>query len=162
MKKINHSQLLGTVCLIIVGTLLPLHAFALSKLFDGGTTVKMESLCSCSGGQTVRVKSVVDMSSHVYLYQPGATQLFMNYSIVASGKFFLTTLVPFAICTDESEDCAGSAGQPPEGIFILTGTSFNFNKDGALALLKQIPGADVMSQTFSKITSDLSWYNQKL
>ncbi|MBU6426671.1 hypothetical protein KGQ27_00290 [Patescibacteria group bacterium] len=121
--------------------------------FDGGTLQGMDSECSCSGGETIKVQSYVDDSQHVYLYQPGVTTLDMNYNIMSSGNYFLTTLFPFAMCLDASEDCEGSSGQQPSGIFLEIGTSLRFDKNSLMAFLDQFPGATQLSGAVTRAFS---------
>lgn len=124
---------------IIISLSISNNALAFGNLFDGGMLMGMADMCSCSGGMTIRVQSYVDSSSHVYLYQMGATQLDMNYNIMGSGNYFLALLQPFAMClVYEGEDCQDSS-QMPEGMFQEIGTSFKFNKDSFASLLKEYP-----------------------
>lgn len=136
------------VPLILLTVFIPAKILAFG-VFDGGMIQKIESQCSCSGGQTIRVQSYADESEHVYLYQPGATTLYMNYNISTPGNYFLATLIPFAMCLDSSEDCEGSSGQQPEGIFTQIGTSFKLNGQRALALMMNLPGLDQLSAMLS-------------
>jgi hypothetical protein len=159
-KKKNHIGEFLIVLGMLVYVLLPARVLAYG-IFDGGMLEGVDSQCSCSGGQTIRVTSDVDYSSHVYMYQPGATQLFMNYNIESAGGNFLTTLIPFAICLDASEECEGSSGQMPEGIFFLTGTSF-LDKNKFLAFLNQLPGAETVRPVISNVWSDISWKDYRL
>ena len=119
--------------------------------FDGGELLGMEDECTCSAGTTINTYSYVDDSSHVYLYQPGVTQLYANYDIMNSDGYFLTTLEPFSMClVYEGEDCDDSS-QSPEGTFLLTGTSFNFDKQSLAALLGVLPGASLIKGTVALI-----------
>ncbi len=113
---------------------------------DGGKLQGQDSQCSCSGGQTIKVLSYVDHANHVYLYQPGVTRLYSNYNITQSGPYFLATLLPVAVCLDSSEECEGSSGQQPEGIFLMTGTSLSSDLKSTLALINAIPGFPELSK----------------
>ena len=144
----------------------PNKVLAGANIFDGGVVLEQESQCSCSGGNTVRVKSAVDNSTHVYLYDPKVTQLDMNFDINTSGAFFLTTLVPVAVCLDSSEECYGTSGQSPEGEFLEVGTSFNRDPSSFFALIGQPANAsiptDVKSQLFSLLGDSAPWKNLNL
>lgn len=152
-KKKRIGEFLIVFCAFAY-VLIPARVLAYG-LSDGGMLEGMESECSCSGGMTIRVTSDVDYSSHVYLYQPGATQLFMNYDIVGAGNSFLTTLIPVAVCLDAAAEC-GETGQQPEGIFFFTGTSF-LDKNSVVAMLGRLPGADSVSPIIKSAMRSFSW-----
>lgn len=135
----------------------PQKALAYGATFDGGMLEGMVDECSCTGGETIRVNSYVDNSSHVYWYEWGATQLYANYNISSSGGYFLTTLMPFAICmVYEGEDCNNSS-ESPEGMFLMTGTSYNLDKQSLMALLGELPGAKAFSKEMSRLSPKLDW-----
>jgi hypothetical protein len=142
--------------LIFAYAVLPLKTFAYGSLFDGGELQGQDSQCSCSGGQTIKIMSYVDHSQHVYLYQPGVTQLYANYNILSTNGYFLTTLVPLAYCFDASEECEGSSGQQPEGIFLMVGTSWNESKDNLFSMLKDVPGISSWSRNILGIVGEIS------
>jgi hypothetical protein len=150
------------ISFLYVGTPLA-HA---AGLYDGGELQGQDHQCSCTGAEAIKIKSYVDNTTHIYMYQPGATELYQNYNIEASGNYFLTTLLPVAICLDASEECEGSSGQSPEGIFFLTGTSMNPNTKNFLALVNKIPGIDIASKniakSFSQFGSNLLFSNPQL
>ena len=136
------------VAIISILAAWPMRAFAYGRMFDGGELQGIADECTCSGGMTINTQSYVDNSSHVYLYQLGATQLYANYNIMSSNAYFLTTLEPFAMCmVYEGEDCNDSSSNP-EGMFMLTGTSFNSDKNSIMALLGAFPGAKELSKRF--------------
>ncbi len=147
----KHLIGLAAVVSMVTLTALPLHTFAYGASFDGGDLKGIDATCSCTGGLTIKVKSYVDNQDHVYMYQAGITQLYANYNVFTSSGYFLTTLVPFAICLDIADDCAGSSGDTPEGIFLLTGTSYNFDADNLMAMLKTLPGASEMSHVITQV-----------
>ncbi|GEM_PF-2645132 len=141
----------------IVSLVLPLTAKAYGRMFDGGMLLGIEEKCTCSGGTNINTMSYVDNSYHVYLYQPGVTQLYPNYNIMSSDAYFLTTLTPVAIClVYQGEDCGDSA-QNPEGVFRLIGTSFNNGKNSFATLFDSLPGSSLISNTASRLTPTFSW-----
>ncbi|MDE2037606.1 MAG: hypothetical protein KGI69_00045 [Patescibacteria group bacterium] len=146
---------IAIIALYAAALAVPPRASAQANTFDGGALEGISSMCSCSGGEVVSVKSYVDKSIHHYLYQPGVTRLYANYDIVAPSGYVLTTLLPYAICLDSSTECEGSSGPPPEGIFILTGTSFKLDASSVLALLGRLPLASQVSSALSGLAASV-------
>lgn len=150
------TNILIILCASILYVLMPIKVLAYGASFDGGTLQGMDSTCSCSGGEVIKIKSYVDDQTHYYLYQPGVTHLYANYDIESSDAYFLTTLFPLAICLDGADDCEGSSGQSPEGIFLLNGTSFNDSKNSLMALLEKFPMVSNVTDAFSKALAQSS------
>ncbi len=136
---------------------LPFRALAFGATFDGGELQGMDTMCTCSGGETIDIQSYVDNSQHTYLYELGASTLYANYDIMSSNGYFLATLTPMAMClVYEGEDC-DQEGQTPEGMFNLVGTSFNDSRNSLMALLEKFPMVSNITEAFSKSISLSSW-----
>ena len=138
------------IAALIICAMAPFRAHAYGRMFDGGELKGMDTECTCSGGETIKVNSYVDNSQHVYFYSFGGTQLYANYDIMSSNAYFLATLMPFAECmVYEGEDC-DQEGQTPEGTFQMIGTSFNDGGNSLIALFKQLPLVTDVAGAFSK------------
>ena len=134
---------------ILIFTVLPTKVFA-QGLFDGGMISGMETECDCQGeGMDITVQSYVDQSDYVYLYMPGLTQLFMNYNIESPDNYFLTTLEPIGVCLVGVDPYCDD--DSPDGVFELTGTSFNVDKNSVLGFINKFPGAKQFTKTFSEL-----------
>jgi hypothetical protein len=140
------------IAAFIICAMAPFRAHAFGATFDGGQLQGMDTMCTCSGGETIKIKSYVDNSQHVYLYELGATKLYANYNIMSMNGYFLATLTPFAEClVYKGEECDSSSGQSPEGTFSQIGTSFNDSRNSLMALLKQFPIISDVTDAFSKL-----------
>ena len=152
-----RNRLFIIVTTLTISAFLPFRAHAYGRSFDGGELKGMDTMCTCSGGETIKINSYVDSSQHVYLYELGATELYANYNITSSNGYFLTTLAPFAEClVYEGEDC-NQEGQTPEGTFEMVGTSFNDSRNSLMSLLEKFPMVSNITEAFSKSISLSSW-----
>ncbi len=148
----NHSYIMLAM-LALSASLLPFRAHAYGLSADGGDLKGLDTVCTCSASETIKVHSYVDDSDHVYLYMPGVTQLYANYNLQTSGGYFLATLTPGAVClVYHGEECDNADSQP-EGIFGLVGTSFKNDKSNILAALDKFPMVSNIADIFSKAIS---------
>jgi hypothetical protein len=145
---------------VFLGMIFPLKALAYGAMADGGMLQGESTECTCSAGETIRVNSYVDNSSHIYLWSYITTMLYENYGVAESGNYFLATLTPAATClVIEGEEC--DTQDNPEGVFTQIGTSFNTDKNSFMALFKELPLVPEMTKAFSEAIPNMALSSPK-